>query len=106
MSGISTCARPDGTKSAACPRQMRHWLAKVFLQALSMALFIAAAAAQTASGPINDGRLPRPTQPQIDGGEDNTVGREVDRLYDEIMRASEPQTRRPTSQQLKAGVMQ
>ena len=70
------------------------------LLSLSLMLFIGVAAAQTPSGPIVDGRRPQPTQQQVDSREDNRarqwnrgVQSEIDRLYDEVMRASAPQGR-------------
>ena len=73
---------------------------KALLLSLSLALFIGVAAAQTPSGPIVDGRRAQPTQQQVDSREDNRarqwnrgVQSEIDRLYDEIMRASAPRGR-------------
>jgi hypothetical protein len=73
---------------------------KACLLSLSLALFIGAAAAQTPSWPIVGGRQLQPTQQQVDSKEDNRarqwnrdVQSQVDRLYDEIMRASAPRGR-------------
>ena len=70
------------------------------LLSLSLALFIGVAAAQTPPGPIVDGRRPQPTQQQVDSKEDHSarqwdrgVQSEIDRLYDEVMRASVPRGR-------------
>jgi hypothetical protein len=70
------------------------------LLSLSLALFIGVAAAQTPPGPIVDGRRPQPTQQQVDSKEDDSarqwhrgVQSEIDRLYDEVMRASAPRGR-------------
>jgi hypothetical protein len=65
------------------------------LLSLLSALFVGVAAAQTLSGPtINDHQL-QPTQQQVDSREnddarqrDRAVQSEIDRLYDEIMRAA------------------
>jgi hypothetical protein len=61
--------------------------------ALSLALLIGVAAAQSPSWPIVQGRQLQPTQQQIDGRLDDQarqwsrgVQSEIDRLYDEIMR--------------------
>jgi hypothetical protein len=61
--------------------------------ALSLALLIGVAAAQSPSWPIVQGRQLQPTQQQIDGRLDDRarqwsrgVQSEIDRLYDEIMR--------------------
>ena len=73
---------------------------KAYLLSLSLALFIGVAAAQTPSGPIVDGRRPQPTQQQVDSRVDDRarqwnrrVQSEIDRLYDEILRASAPRGR-------------
>jgi hypothetical protein len=105
MSGTSICVRPAATNGAARVRRVRRWLARFVPQTLSIGLFIGAAAAQTASGPVIDGPRPQPTRPQIDRREDDAVQREVDRLYDTVMRAAAPQTRNPSSQRLEAGAM-
>jgi hypothetical protein len=70
------------------------------LLSLSLALLIGVAAAQTPSGPIIDGRRPQPTQQQVDSRDDNRarqwnrgVQSEIDRLYEEVMRASAPRGR-------------
>ena len=67
------------------------------LLSLSLTLFIGVAAAQTPSGPIVDGRQLQPTQQQVDSKQDNRarqrnrdVQSQIDRLYDEILRASAP----------------
>ena len=60
--------------------------------ALSLALLIGVAAAQSPSWPIVQGRQLQPTQQQIDALDDRArqrtrgVQSEIDRLYDEIMR--------------------
>ena len=61
--------------------------------ALSLALLIGVAAAQSPSWPIVQGRQLQPTQQQIDSRLDDRarqrtrgVQSEIDRLYDEIMR--------------------
>ena len=58
-----------------------------------LSLFVGAAAVQTRSWPIVDGRQPQPTQQQVDSRVDDRarqrsrgVQSEIDRLYDEIMR--------------------
>jgi hypothetical protein len=73
---------------------------KAYLLSLSLALFIGVAAAQTPSGPVVDGRRPQPTQQQVDSREDNwarqrnrDVQSQIDRLYDEVIRASAPRGR-------------
>ena len=73
---------------------------KAYLLSLSLALFIGVAAAQTPSGPIVDGRQLQPTQQQVDSKQDNRarqrnrdVQSQIDRLYDEILRASAPRGR-------------
>jgi hypothetical protein len=73
---------------------------KAYLLSLSLALFIGVAAAQTPSWPIVDGRQLQPTQQQVDSKEDNRARQrnrdaqsQIDRLYDEIMRASAPRGR-------------
>jgi hypothetical protein len=70
------------------------------LLSLSLALFISVAAAQTPPGPIVDGRRQQPTQQKVDSKEDHSarqwsrgVQSEIDRLYDEVMRASAPRGR-------------
>ncbi len=68
------------------------------LLALSVAfLFAGAAAAQSPPGPIVGGRQLQPTQQELDSREgpaarqwDRRVQSEIDRLYNEIMRASAP----------------
>jgi hypothetical protein len=73
---------------------------KAYLLSLSLVLVIGVAAAQTASGPIVDGRRPQPTQQQVDSRVDDRarqsnrgVQSEIDRLYDELLRASAPRGR-------------
>jgi hypothetical protein len=76
---------------------------KTCLALAASALLIKGAAAQTPSGPTDDGRQPptvgnrqlQLTRQQIDRREDNGTSRqdravqsETDRLYDEIMRAA------------------
>ena len=70
---------------------------KAYLLSLSLVLFIGVAAAQPPSWPIVDGRQLQPTQQQVDKKVDNRarqwkrdVQSQIDRLYDEIMRASTP----------------
>jgi hypothetical protein len=97
MSDTSLRLRPGG--------RVRHWATELVIQALSIAILIEAAAAQTASGPVIDGRQPQPTPAQIGRRGDDFVQREVDRLYDAIMRASEPSTGKPSTQRLEAGAL-
>ena len=73
---------------------------KAYLLSLSLALLIGVAAAQTPSGPIVDGRQLQPTQQQVDSKQDDRarqrnrdVQSQIDRLYDEILRASAPRGR-------------
>ncbi len=73
---------------------------KAYLLSLPLVLFIGVAAAQLPSWPIVDGRQLQPTQQQVDGKVDNRarqwnrdVQPQIDRLYDEIMRASTPRER-------------
>ena len=73
---------------------------KAFLLSLSLALLTGVAAAQTPSAPIVNGRQLQPTQQQVDSREDNRarqwnrgVQSEIDRLYEEVMRASAPRRR-------------
>ena len=70
-------------------------LAKTCLLSLSLLLFAGAAAAQTPSGSNLDGRRQQPIQRQIGQAEsavahqrDRSAPLDIDRLYDEIMRAS------------------
>ena len=81
----------------------RHFamIIKTCLLSLSSALFISAAAAQSLPGPVVGGRHLQPTQQTIDSKEDyatlqwhRRVQPEIDRLYEEVMRASAPQARR------------
>jgi hypothetical protein len=66
------------------------------LLSLSSALFIGVAAAQTPSWPIVNGRHLQPIQQQLDMQDirarerNRAVQSEIDRLYDELMRASSP----------------
>lgn len=69
-------------------------LIKTSVLSLSFALFIGVAAAQAPSWPIVNGRHLQPTQQQVDSRLDDgarqrsrSVQSEIDRLYDEIMRA-------------------
>jgi hypothetical protein len=101
MSDTSIRFRPGGT----CVRQVRHWATEFVIQALSIAILIEAAAAQTASAPVIDGREPQPTPSQISRRGDDFVQREVDRLYDAIMRASDPGPGKPSTQRLEAGAL-
>jgi hypothetical protein len=73
---------------------------KTCLLSLSFALFIGSAAAQTRHAPIANGRQPQPTERQVESREgyrpldwDVPVRSDIDRLYDEIMRAATPQRR-------------
>ena len=93
MSRIPTPALDTATGATA-------EIIKAFLLSLSLALFIGVAAAQTPSGPIVNGRQLQPTQQQVDSRKDDRalqwnrdVQSEIDRLYDEIMRASAPRGR-------------
>src|SRR6266446_2320398 len=102
MSCISTLAKRADSAGVSLFRRVPQWIFKTSLLSLSLALFIGAAAAQPPSWPIANGRRPQPTQQQIDSREDNAarqryrgVQSEVDRLYDEIMRASSPHGREP-----------
>ena len=70
-------------------------LTKTCLLSLSLLLFVGVAAAQTASGPDLDGRRPQSAQQQVGRAEsaaahqrDRSAPLDIDRLYDEIMRAS------------------
>ena len=70
---------------------------KTCVLSLSSALLIGVAVAQTPSWPIVDGRQLQPTQQQVDTKEDSRahqrprgVQPDVDRLYDEILRAATP----------------
>jgi hypothetical protein len=66
----------------------------------SLILLIRAAAAQMPSGPIVNGRQPQPTVQQLESAKDkyvvewerwnSRVQPDVDRLYNEIMRAATP----------------
>ena len=73
---------------------------KTCLLSLAFALLIGSAAAQTRPGPIVNGSQPPPTEPQVDSSEaararerNARVPPDIDRLYDEIMRAATPQPR-------------
>ena len=73
---------------------------KTYLLSLSFALLIGSAAAQTRPGPIVNGRQPPPTEQQVESreasrarGRDVRVQPDIDRLYDEIIRAATPQRR-------------
>ena len=75
-------------------------LIKTSVLSLSLALFIGVAAAQAPSWPIVNGRHLQPIQQQIDSREDTaarqwnrSVQSDIDRLYDEVMRASAPRAR-------------
>lgn len=66
------------------------------LLSLPFALLIATAAAQTQTGSIVNGRRPQPTVQQVESRagyrareRDARVQSDIDRLYDEIMRAAE-----------------
>jgi hypothetical protein len=100
MARVSTLAKRADSAGVSLFRRVPQWIFKTSLLSLSLALFIGAAAAQPPSWPIANGRRPQPTQQQIDSREDNAarqryrgVQSEVDRLYDEIMRASSPHGR-------------
>jgi hypothetical protein len=100
MSCISTLAKRADSAGVSLFRRIPQWIFKTSLLSLSLALFIGAAAAQPPPWPIANGRRPQPTQQQIESREDNAarqrnrgVQSEVDRLYDEIMRASSPHGR-------------
>ena len=100
MSRISILAQRAYSVGASLFRRVLQWIFKTSLLSLSLALFIGAAAAQPPSWPIASGRRPQPTQQQIDSREDNAarqwnhaVQSGVDRLYEEIMRASSPHVR-------------
>ena len=100
MCRISALANPADRASVSLFRRVPRWIFKTALLSLSLALFIDAAAAQPRSWPIADGRRPQPTQQQIDSRLDNagrqwnrSVGSQVDRLYDEIIRAAAPSGR-------------
>jgi hypothetical protein len=93
-------ARPADSAGVSLVPSVPQWIIKTCLLSLSLALFMGVAAAQPSSWPIANGRRPQPTQQQIDSREDNTarqwnrsVQSDIDRLYDEIMRASAPQGR-------------
>ena len=67
---------------------------------LSSALFVHAAAAQTPTWPIVDGRQSQPRQQQIDTRQDDRarawnhrVQPDIDRLYEELTRETSPQRR-------------
>ena len=73
---------------------------KTCLLPLSFALLIGSAAAQTRPSPIVNGGQPPPTEQQVDSREagrarerDVRIPPDIDRLYDEIMRAATPQPR-------------
>ena len=100
MSRISALANPNDNGGVPLGRRAPQWIFKTSLLSLSLALFIGAAAAQTRSWPIANGRRPQPTQQQIESRDGNAARRwnrdvqpEVDRLYDEIMRAATPRER-------------
>jgi hypothetical protein len=100
MSCISTLANPADSAGVPLFRRVPRWIFKTSLLSLSLAFFINTAAAQPRSWPIANGRRPQPTQQQIDGRLENAarewnrrVGSQVDRLYDEIMRAAAPSER-------------
>ena len=100
MSHIFTPAKPADSPSVSLFRSAPQWVIKTCLLSLSLALFMGVAAAQPSSWPIVNNRRPQPTQQQIDSREDSAarqwnrgVQSEVDRLYDEIMRAASPQGR-------------
>ena len=95
MSCISALANPAASAGVPLLRRVPQWIFKTSLLSLSLALFIGAAAAQPRSWPIANGRRPQPTQQQIESRAGNAarqwnhaVQPEVDRLYDEIMRAA------------------
>jgi hypothetical protein len=95
MSRSSTLAKPADSAGESLLRRVPQWIFRTSLLSLSLALFIGAAAARPPSWPIANGRRPQPTQQQIDSREDNaahqwalSVQSEVNRLYDELMRAS------------------
>jgi hypothetical protein len=63
--------------------------------AVLLAITNGVATAQTSRGPIVDGHQPQPTQAQLESTHDvqwnrwnNRVQPDIDRLYDEIMRAT------------------
>ena len=100
MSRISTLANPADSAGVPLFRRVPRWIFKTSLLSLSLAFFINIAAAQPPSWPIANGRRPQPTQQQIDSRLDNAarqwnrrVGSQVDRLYDEILRAAAPSGR-------------
>jgi hypothetical protein len=73
-------------------------------------LFIGVAGAQTVPEPIVNGHPPQPSQQLIDGREragtrarDRSVPLEIDRLYDELLRASSPGGRQPPPKQFEGG---
>jgi hypothetical protein len=66
--------------------------------------------AQTVPEPIVNGHPPQPSQQLIDGRErvgtrarDRSDQLEIDRLYDELLRASSPGGRQPPPKQLEGG---
>ena len=113
MSRITTRAKPADSADASLSRRFPQWILKTSLLALSLALFVGAAAAQPPSWPIANGRRPQPTQQQIDSRENYAarqrnyaVQTEVDRLYLEIMCEASPKGRWPSSKQVEAGAIQ
>ena len=97
MSCISALVNSADRAGVPPVRRVPRWIFKTSLLSLSLVLFIGAAAAQPPSWPIANGRRSQPTQQQIDSRLDNAarqwnrrVQSEVDRLYDEIMRAAAP----------------
>jgi hypothetical protein len=73
-------------------------IVKTCLLSLPFALLIGTAAAQTGPWPIVNGRQPQATELQVESKQANKarerdvpVQPEIDRLYDEIMRAAKPQ---------------
>ena len=70
------------------------------LLSLLSAILVGVAAAQTLPAPTTDGHHVQPTQQQVDSSENDAARRrdratqsEIDRLYDEIIRASAPRRR-------------
>ena len=100
MSRISNPCKPVVRSDVSHFRTLPQWIVKTSLLSLFLILFMGIAAAQPRSRPINNGRRPQPTQQEIDTRADHAArqwGRavqpNVDRLYDEILRASEQQGR-------------
>ncbi len=86
--------------AVADPVGLLTMVIRTWLVLLSSVLLAGNAVAQTPSSPITNGRHLQPTQRQIDSRENNAARQrdhdaqlEIDRLFDELTRASAPRKR-------------